>query len=800
MKAAKKLLSVLIAVALLASLGVMAAASGEPSGEASAAPAAPAGTVITETTSFPAGLTLAADDQYTAPDGYCVIMTVNGVVQAQKAGTYAGPVVLEVVPLTSSADSSQEFSTQSILTKDGEVLYVADSAVNGTVTEAGISGAVITADQPHMSVVTVVNGEYRIDDSTFHILQTGDHASGGNDFTGDGCAVAVTGDSTVFLNNVSITGDGITRTALYGGLSTHDAYPTIYVTDCILTSTGDAEGEDCAVWVLGLHGVVRTCQFCDYYDNYYLNTRINSFGWADLSVDGTENPTAADLAELNAAYVDGKGYAGASGEIMGLDEFAVAATGLTDDYLAQLAAVQSEADMVALPQTNDTSLYYFAGKNTLINSDLVITDMDQGRTGYSSYSIGANINVYSNCRVQADYGNVEANEYASSAYVNGTEVNARKSVVMCHSNAGGITFVDKADLTAGEVAFIYKGTGDGYTQENIDGNAASADMMMGATGSNLFVRNSKIDAPVLVLAFDSDDPGGLGTQVIELDDSIAPKDQGFDVTNPNNWGPASTMWKEGSYNYNEAVQAYFQDCKGETALKGDIFNCHQFVSKNLVLTLDNSELTGVISSGWCEHDVDIIDRTMGAFDEDYVGADGLRYGNRENLGQVTCTPAETVNNGVIVTLKNGAVWNVTETSYVSVLDVDGTSSVNGVVTVLPSGIIKVEPAASGEASQEAAPAEAAAESTANGEPAGFDVSMNAGLDASSYPHFDEYRDYVAGYIAADAFMSSTPAMEDTYAAASPYIAPFIDINPVIGAMDYPDWMAANYPGEAFPTA
>ena len=30
-------------------------------------------------------------------------------------------------------------------------------------------------------------------------------------FTGDGCAVAVTGDSTVFLNNVTITGDGVIR-------------------------------------------------------------------------------------------------------------------------------------------------------------------------------------------------------------------------------------------------------------------------------------------------------------------------------------------------------------------------------------------------------------------------------------------------------------------------------------------------------------------------------------------------------------------------------------------------------------
>lgn len=703
----KKLLSVLVAIALLMSLGGAALASGEASGGTAAA------AVLTERADYPNGITLTADDQFTAAPGYCVIMTVDGVVMSQKAGSYAGHVVFEVVPQTSSADSSSEFSTNSILTKDGEVLYTADSALNGTYDENGISGADITADSPNMSVVTVVNGTYRIDDSTFHILQTGNHESGGNDFTGDGCAVAVTGDSTVFLNNVNITGDGVTRTALFGGLSTHDSYPTIYVSNSTLTSTGDLEGEDCAVWVLGLHGVVRTLQFCDYYDNYYYNTKINSFGWADLSVDGTENPVGDDLVELNAAYVDGKGYADASGEIMELNDFAVAATGLTDEYLAQLAAVKGEEDLVALPQTNDTSLYYFAGKNTLVDSDLVITDMDAGRTGYSSYSIGANINVYSGCRIDADYGNVEANEYASSAYVNGTVVDARKSIVMCHSNAGGITFVSDADLTAGEVAFIYKGTGAGYTQDNLDANAASGAMIMGATGSNLYVRNTKITAPVLVLAFDSDDPGGLGTQVIELDDSIAPKDESFDVTASENWGPASTMWADGGYNYNEVVEAYFEDCRDDTALVGDIFNCHQFTSKNLVLTLDNSELAGVISSGWCEHDVDVIDRTMGAFDADYVGADGLRYGNRENLGQVTCYPSETVNNGVIVTLKNGAVWDVTETSYVSVLNVDETSSVIGTITVLDSGIIKVEPieeapVASGEApaaaAEEAAPA------------------------------------------------------------------------------------------------
>ena len=793
-------LALTLSVGALASGEASGAASGGSSGEASASAEGQA--VITETAAFPNGVTLAADNQYTAPEGYCVIMTVDGVVMSQKAGTYSGNVVFEVVPQTNSADASQEFSTNSILTKDGDVLYAADSALNGTYDENGISGADITADSPNMSVVTVTNGTYRIDDSTFHILQTGNHASGGNDFTGDGCAVAVTGNSTVFLNNVEITGDGITRTALFGGLSVRDSYPTIYVSNSTLTSTGDAEGEDCAVWVLGLHGVVRTCQFCDYYDNYFYNTKINSFGWADLSVDGTEYPAVEDLQELTDAYVEGEGYANASGEIMELNEFAVAATGLTDEYLAQLAAVQGEEDMVALPQTNDTSLYYFAGKNTLIGSELAITDMDAGRTGYSSYSIGANINVYSGCDIKADYGNVEANEYASSAYVNGTVVNARKSIVMCHSNAGGITFVSDADLTAGEVAFIYKGTGSGYTQEALDPNAASGGMMMmGATGSNLYVRNSKITAPVLVLAFDSDDPGGLGTLVIELDDSIAPKDESFDVTSAENWGPASTMWAEGGYNYNEAVEAYFQDCVGETALAGDIFNCHQWTSKNLILTLDNSELIGIISSGWCEHDVDVIDRNMSAADEDYVGEDGLRYGNRENLGQVTCYPAETVNNGVILTLKNGAVWNVTETSYVSVLDVDDSSVVNGRITVLDSGMIRVDPlsdpsaeAETAAVADEAVPATDGTENQAN--------TLDATAQPATAEEYDGYeaylRDYMTNY-AGEADGSGTfdegarsmalGELDSVGFGADVNAFPFEMYVTVFGAMSFAEWIA-----------
>ena len=55
--------------------------------------------------------------------------------------------------------------------------------------------------------------------------------------------------------------------------------------------------------------------------------------------------------------------------------------------------------------------------------------------------------------------------------------------------------------------------------------------------------------------------------------------------------------------------------------------------------------------------------------------------------------------GLSLTLQNGAVWNVTETSYVTELVVDETSTVNGIITETADGFI-VEPAAadaSGEA-------------------------------------------------------------------------------------------------------
>ncbi len=55
--------------------------------------------------------------------------------------------------------------------------------------------------------------------------------------------------------------------------------------------------------------------------------------------------------------------------------------------------------------------------------------------------------------------------------------------------------------------------------------------------------------------------------------------------------------------------------------------------------------------------------------------------NCEELGEVENTAQPVVNNGVIVTLKNGAVWNVAGTSYLSSLTIDESSKVVGTLTV-----------------------------------------------------------------------------------------------------------------------
>jgi hypothetical protein len=110
-------------------------------------------------------------------------------------------------------------------------------------------------------------------------------------------------------------------------------------------------------------------------------------------------------------------------------------------------------------------------------------------------------------------------------------------------------------------------------------------------------------------------------------------------------------------------------------LKGDFYNAARggpknsimggiiSGSKNLVLTLNNASITGVISASDALHY--------------YKGKYYAKIGKAdfEAFGSVLNTPSPAVNNGVLVTLTNGSKWIVTGTSYLTKLVIEEGSSV-----------------------------------------------------------------------------------------------------------------------------
>lgn len=87
--------------------------------------------------------------------------------------------------------------------------------------------------------------------------------------------------------------------------------------------------------------------------------------------------------------------------------------------------------------------------------------------------------------------------------------------------------------------------------------------------------------------------------------------------------------------------------------------------KNLELKLKNTRLTGIVSSA------------LQAYREGVVE---ITAENRMELSNVTQTAAPTVNNGIIVSLDENSVWTVTETSYITSLELK-----EGAAVLAPQG-------------------------------------------------------------------------------------------------------------------
>lgn len=298
--------------------------------------------------------------------------------------------------------------------------------------------------------------------------------------------------------------------------------------------------------------------------------------------------------------------------------------------------------------------------------DVAIT----GRHGYGSYSIGDCNNIFDHTKMYApDVAYKVANELSGGAFIGGSEIIGGRFGVMWQGNQGGLLRVEDSTIRSGRTTFIARGCYPRIQCEH-------AVLQPGNR--------------IILQMFDSDDPG-FGKPEVAVDTEIPAKDPNHDVTCPQ-YHPVS-IWGFQQEHWCTDLQASFKDM----TIIGDFYNGITNAAKpkfppmaapkgkpdkkpdapapegkpagmppapgksypiNMVLEFDHVELEGVISASRAQHSVKTISGE-----------------NRKEIYQVYDTPCPVVNNGVIVTLKNGSSWTVIGKSYLSALHVDETSEI-----------------------------------------------------------------------------------------------------------------------------
>ena len=235
------------------------------------------------------------------------------------------------------------------------------------------------------------------------------------------------------------------------------------------------------------------------------------------------------------------------------------------------------------------------------------------------------------------------------------------------------------NITGGVIAFAaVEGTVilNGGTIANSDRYGIVTHQAMGATSTIKVLENSEINSAycgIMVKGRSSNIEIGDGATINTSETGIILQAQDNDDTGA------------GAVNNEALVDVDIHD----TALEGDIVMSMAPAAgstSTMDVTFDNATITGAVTTS--NATLAIPDGNITLDNIMQVGMVTNEYGVREDECHLN------------VTLQNGSVWNVTETSYVCELTVDATSTVNGIITETADGYI-VEPAA------EPAPAPAA---------------------------------------------------------------------------------------------
>lgn len=593
--------------------------------------------VVDETTRL-CGLSIAEGAAITAPAGYSLTMTVNGVETGQALvttagvdtafvpGTYHGNIILTVAeenvvdytPAGPPGTPHVFFPFRQALYVDAtgvvDVKSVLAAVVGGWLRDDHAKNIKITSTGECFNGVFVSDGTYKLEKAKIDFT-----GNGRSDFAGYGAAVEGTGTgTTLVVDRARIFTHGVVRSGVVadGGSNVIVKNSIIQTMNGVLPAdympTIDTAQMRSVPWMLSLSGNVRATNLLGTNTKAsYINSYIGSEGWGVLSTDGCITP---QLTAINSTIA-----------ITGEDGYGSYGIGnATERFLGCTFDVATYATI-----SRGSFLYYgdsdpevVAGLNT-------------------SLGLGLSDRELRFLRPQR------------------TIVNSRRFGIMWH---GGGTL----DVSGGTI-FNTKET------TLLDKGQAIVITVDGSKGAKLKPGNG-----VIMQVMDDDDPGPQPPYMYNTGIYDEP-------TGPVVFQADHDIYTAGA---NDA-QATFSNIKLNgnfyNGMRGDIPGPFSPPSpRNLGLTFDNAWISGVISASTASHILPHIEYPIGW--DDVLKVPFVNVGHTEDykyLGEVTNTPSAAVNNGVIVNLTNGSKWIVTGTSYLTKLDV----AADATVTALPGHIV-----------------------------------------------------------------------------------------------------------------
>lgn len=529
-------------VARAATAGKTSAAGSAPSGSITVA----AGETVTiSSTTRVAAVTIASGGTLTAPSGYSLTMTVNGVETGQAltetsgadtafvAGSWRGDIVLTVT-------KAVDITWQSLTYPFRQAIYVAGGAVvaDESVYAAVVGGRLSSTSAENIRINSTgecFDGVY-VSDSAYTLTRPAISLTGNGrcDFVGYGAALVVDGTSAnVVVDGANIDNHGAVRTGVIveNGATALIKNSSIRVRNGVLPSdyiaTVDLNKMESAPWMLAIDGNVRATNLLG--NNSiaaYVNSAITSETWGVLSTDSGSNCT---LVSVNSVVTN-----------TGADGYGTYAIGSATEYLL---GSEFNVGTYATIFTGGTATYGDSDATTVAALN-------------KSLSLGL---------TAADLKCLKSRS---------TVINSRRFGFMWHG-WGTLTINGDTQINSPHATFLNKGQ---QTDVTFDGS-----------------KGAQINAGdgIIVQVIDNDDPGPVMVSGVLENAGVytqptgePTKDSSFDVTAAHSTDSVFT----------------FTDAN----LRGDFYNGIRG-DLNMVLNFSATRVAGVISATLAEHAVDTID-------------------------------------------------------------------------------------------------------------------------------------------------------------------------------------------------